>query len=163
MAPTAPTTAPPPLYVLDTNVLIFYSRGKEATYELLEAEYQFSMQWAACFVSVVTIAEVESFMRQQGWGPRRIDAARTDILSKVLAIDISHTDEALLDAYVVIDNASRANRRGAIAMGKNDLWIAATARVLSATLVTTDKDFDHLHGTLITRHYIDQQHGVVVK
>lgn len=31
-------------------------------------------------------------------------------------------------------------------MGKNDLWIATTATVLAATLLTTDKDFGHLHG-----------------
>ena|GEM_PF-5103103 len=29
-------------------------------------------------------------------------------------------------------------------MGKNDLWIAASASVLNLTLVTTDQDFDHL-------------------
>jgi predicted nucleic acid-binding protein len=29
-------------------------------------------------------------------------------------------------------------------MGKNDLWIAATALATKATLITTDKDFDHL-------------------
>jgi tRNA(fMet)-specific endonuclease VapC len=29
-------------------------------------------------------------------------------------------------------------------MGKNDLWIAATAHVYEATLLTTDNDFDHL-------------------
>jgi tRNA(fMet)-specific endonuclease VapC len=29
-------------------------------------------------------------------------------------------------------------------MGKNDLWIAATAHVLEATLITTDADFVHL-------------------
>ena len=30
-------------------------------------------------------------------------------------------------------------------MGKNDLWIAATASVANATLLTTDKDFEHLN------------------
>jgi len=34
-------------------------------------------------------------------------------------------------------------------MGKNDLWIAATAYTLNATLVTTDTDFDHLDGEFI--------------
>lgn len=29
-------------------------------------------------------------------------------------------------------------------MGKNDLWIAATASVTNTTLITTDKDFVHL-------------------
>jgi tRNA(fMet)-specific endonuclease VapC len=35
-------------------------------------------------------------------------------------------------------------------MGKNDLWIAATASVLSATLLTTDKDFDHLKDVFLS-------------
>jgi tRNA(fMet)-specific endonuclease VapC len=29
-------------------------------------------------------------------------------------------------------------------MGKNDLWIAATALLLEATLITTDNGFNHL-------------------
>ncbi len=29
-------------------------------------------------------------------------------------------------------------------MGKNDLWIAATASIYNVQLITTDKDFDHL-------------------
>jgi len=40
-------------------------------------------------------------------------------------------------------------------MGKNDLWIAATTHVLNATLVTTDKDFDHLDKIYIKRDYLD--------
>jgi predicted nucleic acid-binding protein len=40
-------------------------------------------------------------------------------------------------------------------MGKNDIWIAATASVLNATLVTTDADFDHLNGVFLTVAYID--------
>ena len=34
-------------------------------------------------------------------------------------------------------------------MGKNDLWIAATASVSNARLMTSDNDFDHLEGTFI--------------
>lgn len=34
-------------------------------------------------------------------------------------------------------------------MGKNDLWIAATASVLNLELITTDSDFDHLDGSFI--------------
>ena len=29
-------------------------------------------------------------------------------------------------------------------MGKNDLWIAATAAIHNATLLSTDADFEHL-------------------
>ena len=34
-------------------------------------------------------------------------------------------------------------------MGKNDLWIAAVAAVQGAVILTTDKDFDDLHPTLV--------------
>jgi predicted nucleic acid-binding protein len=34
-------------------------------------------------------------------------------------------------------------------MGKNDLWIAATAYILDATLLTADGDFDHLNGSFL--------------
>ncbi len=34
-------------------------------------------------------------------------------------------------------------------MGKNDLWIAATAYVTGASLMTTDGDFDHLNGVYL--------------
>jgi predicted nucleic acid-binding protein len=40
-------------------------------------------------------------------------------------------------------------------MGKNDIWIAATASVLNATLITTDNDFDHLNGVFLPVIYID--------
>ena len=34
-------------------------------------------------------------------------------------------------------------------MGKNDLWIAATAFALDVPLMTTDGDFDHLNDTFL--------------
>lgn len=40
-------------------------------------------------------------------------------------------------------------------LGQNDMWIAATAHVLDCELVTTDKDFDHLHGAKLRRRWID--------
>ena len=40
-------------------------------------------------------------------------------------------------------------------MGKNDLWIAAAASVYDLTLITTDKDFDHLNGVFLDVIYVD--------
>jgi tRNA(fMet)-specific endonuclease VapC len=40
-------------------------------------------------------------------------------------------------------------------MGRNDVWIAASAAVTGATLMTTDRDFDLLDGTHIQRVWID--------
>ena len=43
-------------------------------------------------------------------------------------------------------------------MGKNDLWIAATALHHNLPLLTTDRDFDHLAST-IRLEYIDPASG----
>jgi len=42
-------------------------------------------------------------------------------------------------------------------MGKNDLWIAATAAVTGATLLTTDRDFDKLAPRFLAREWIDPE------
>lgn len=40
-------------------------------------------------------------------------------------------------------------------MGKNDLWLAATAHATGATLMTTDKDFDSISPIFIERILIE--------
>ena len=40
-------------------------------------------------------------------------------------------------------------------LGKNDVWIAATAAVTGARLLTTDKDFDRLDPLFLSRDWID--------
>lgn len=60
--------------------------------------------------------------------------------------------EAIYQAYEAIDTYSLANGRR---MGKNDIWIAATAKAAGIVLLTTDKDFDHLHPSIIKRNYLD--------
>ena len=56
---------------------------------------------------------------------------------------------AMLEAYALIDAFSERTGR---AMGKNDVWIAATAHVTGATLLTTDHDFQHLDSLFISLH-----------
>ena len=69
----------------------------------------------------------------------------------------------IIDAYAKIDAYSQGKlaskplplNMSARNMGKNDIWIAATAHVTQATLLTTDKDFNHLAGYFIDLQYID--------
>ncbi len=58
----------------------------------------------------------------------------------------------VIETYAKIDDYSRRN---GVKMGKNDLWIAATAAVTGERLLTTDKDFDHLDGVYLTRDWVD--------
>lgn len=56
--------------------------------------------------------------------------------------------------YAIIDTYSQSVNKP---MGKNDVWIAASARVIGARLLTTDKDFDHLDPHFVTRDWIDPE------
>ncbi len=57
-----------------------------------------------------------------------------------------------IDAYSkrkIKDNNGNLLKDSHKTMGKNDIWIAATAYALNIPLITTDSDFDHLNDTLI--------------
>lgn len=53
--------------------------------------------------------------------------------------------DPILQAYVDLDVLAKSDGKS---IGKNDLWIAATAKVLEAFLITTDKDFEPLRSEL---------------
>ena len=81
------------------------------------------------------------------------------MLDKVLEIDINI--RKILDLYGQIDAYSQGklkDKKGNFTsrnMGKNDLWIAATASAFDMVLVTTDQDFVHLDGGFMKLKYID--------
>jgi predicted nucleic acid-binding protein len=63
-------------------------------------------------------------------------------------------NEIVFEAYESIDAYSESIGQS---MGKNDLWIAATTSAMNSTLVTTDKDFDHLQSKYISIDWIDPE------
>jgi len=100
-------------------------------------------------ICVVTVGEMLALARKFGWGTTKLDKLRR-MLDQLVWIDISNPQ--LLDAYAEIDQFSETKGRK---MGKNDIWIAATAQVTGIPLLTTDPDFDHLEGIHLTRIWID--------
>lgn len=109
-------------------------------------------------ISVATKAELDSFSLQNQWRQKKIQALNK-FLNELTTIDINQGDKQLLDAYSLIDGYSKRKLTdptgnkllgSARKMGKNDLWIAATAKVINAPLLTTDGDFNHLNGVLLT-------------
>lgn len=62
---------------------------------------------------------------------------------------------ARIDAYSQGKLKKSASRFSSRNMGKNAIWIAATASVFDLTLVTTDKDFHHLEDEFIKLKFID--------
>jgi predicted nucleic acid-binding protein len=94
-----------------------------------------------------------SLARQFAWGTGKVDRLK-ELLDQIVWVDINHPQ--ILDAYAEIDNACIAAGRK---LGENDAWIAATAKVSGATLLTTDRDFDPLQGAYLNRILIDESAG----
>jgi predicted nucleic acid-binding protein len=125
-------------YLLDTNILVHLLRNNDLG-KYLATTYGLSTLTNPFILSVVTVGELYSLAIRFGWGAVKRTALDA-ILNNFTWVDIS--DRQILTAYGEIDAWSQANGRK---MGKNDVWIAATARVTNTTVLTTDTDFDHLH------------------
>ena len=137
-----------PSYLLDTNVLVHLIRD-DATGRTIDGRFRLSTNLTRSVICVVTAGELLSLARQLGWGGRKRAAMRA-LLDDLIVADVNRPD--VLDAYAELDYLSR---RAGRTPGKNDLWIAAVARASGMTLLTTDKDFDHLAPSLISRVWID--------
>jgi tRNA(fMet)-specific endonuclease VapC len=134
-------------YVWDTNILLHYlrdsplSRDIDVRFNPLDANLHESI------LSVVSVGEIRSIAKINNWGAKRLE--KIEILcDELLVTDINSED--IIERYADIDAFSQGKLTGiplnmsSRNMGKNDLWIAATASVLDATLLTTDIDFEHL-------------------
>ena len=135
-------------YLLDTNILLIYLRAKEKR-EKIESEYDPFGENNNPIISIVSVGEIKSIAKRNYWGEKKMRLL-DEILNSLIIIDINSEDitekYAEIDAYSqgkLIDNPLPMSSRN---MGKNDIWIAAaTTFVTKSTLLTTDKDFSHLH------------------
>jgi tRNA(fMet)-specific endonuclease VapC len=140
-------------FVLDTNVVLAALKD-HAVWRKAFADHSLGAEDALVMISVVTEAELRSLAEQNGWGTAKKEKLEK-LLRRYVIIDISHNDNALVEAYSRIDAFSQGKLVGFTLglssrnMGKNDLWIAATASITKAKLLTTDADFDHLKGSFL--------------
>lgn len=139
-------------YLLDTNILIIYLRDRK-TKSHIESSFQPFDLPNVPLISVVSVGELKSFALRNKWGKKRL--SKLDIfLEQLIIVDINSKD--IVERYANIDTFSQGKLEdmplgsSARNMGKNDLWIAATASVANATLLTTDKDFKHLDKNYLT-------------
>jgi len=139
--------------LLDTNILLHYIRAGEK-YKQIEADIHLLEGNVLPLISVVTVAEMQGFLQRRNWGDAKINMLNK-LMSKLFILDIASQDTELMEAYATLANYSRNKLPGkplgkSVSMQNNDIWIAATAMVAKAFLVTTDSDFDHLDETFIT-------------
>jgi predicted nucleic acid-binding protein len=124
-------------YVLDTNVVVQLLRGNEVG-NRIDASWGLTAAPVPAFLSAVSLGEIRSLAKQWSWGPAKI-ARLHALLLKFVTVDIRRGP--VVAQYVEIDDYSRSVGRR---MNQNDLWIAAVAAATGATLLTMDRDFDHL-------------------
>ena len=133
-------------YLLDTNIVLNLIRESPLSKQL-KTDYQLFKSPQRLFVSVVVEGELESLALQNQWGKVKLNDL-THYLDNLIIVDI-HV-QSIIKRYAEIDAFSQnklSNKplnNSARNMGKNDLWIAATASVLNIPLLTTDNDFLHL-------------------
>ena len=123
--------------VLDTNILVHWLRGKDAGAKL-RTDYALGARSPRPIVPLVVKAEIKSLALQFNWGADK-QGALEELLRELPVAEISH--DHVIAAYAELDNEGRQRGRR---MGKNDLWIAAVAKVQGAVILTTDQDFDAL-------------------
>lgn len=135
--------------LFDTNIVLAVARAKSVSrlLEALNPDHQF------IYVSFAVIVETQSIAYQSGWGYRKVGVIE-EFFKAVRIIAIS---DLLIPAYIGIDAYSQRKHPDYQTypfdtprnMGKNDLYIAATASLLGLELVTTDGDFGHLQNSFI--------------
>lgn len=148
-------------YLLDTNILVHRIREGQLG-QRIEQEYQLFSGNHNLIISAVTKGEILSFAKQSDWGLSKMGKLTT-LLDALTCFPVDGTSP-LMDAYADIDAYSQGKHRlyplptgfSAKNMGKNDLWIAATAFLLDIKLLTTDHDFDHLHPHFIEVVKVEQ-------
>ncbi len=138
-------------YLWDTNILVHYIRNSDK-YNDWKTRFLFFDEGNNVFLSVINIGEIESLAYQLNWGASRRQRLQ-EIIEQIQLIGIY---EQIIHAYAEIDAFSQGKLAGrplglsARSMGKNDIWLAATAHIGQFKFITTDNDFNHLN-----HQYID--------
>lgn len=121
--------------IFDTNLILRYIREGR-------------MLPSRVVIPIVVIGELETLALRNDWGYQKVK-----VLQHLLdSFPIADLNRDITRIYAELDVYSQGKSRelslppGTTArnMGKNDLWIAATALYLDMELHTLDKDFDHL-------------------
>jgi tRNA(fMet)-specific endonuclease VapC len=146
------------LLLLDTNVLVHLTRGKDAGLRMRE-ELGLVERPERPIISVVTVGEARALALKFGWGAGK-RGALNELIRQLVIVGID-SDE-VLTTYAEIDHYSKKVVKPARPFGQNDIRIAACASVYAAHLVTTDRDFDHLTPRFIQRTRVDGRTGEIL-
>ena len=134
-------------FVLDTSILV-HSVRQNRVWQRIQAEHNLVVIEPKPIVSVVSHGEIRALSLRHDWGERKLDRMEFSLEF----FNSYQIDERVIEQYAALDHRSIQLGR---AIGDNDLWIAATAAVTGSTLLTTDRDFEHLAPDYLDWQWID--------
>ena len=139
-------------YLFDTNIILHYIRDSELS-EQIDEKYDPLGRENSAIISIVSVGEIKSLAIRNKWGNRKLNQLE-QLLNQFIIADINV--ETIVERYAEIDAFSQGklpNKSAGFSarnMGKNDIWIAATAAALNIVLLTTDNDFAHLNNEFLS-------------
>lgn len=137
-------------YLLDTSAIVHYLKFKNVYARIEEDLSPFSKNNTA-IISIVTLGELKSLGLRNDWS----DTKKAQLNEVLLLCNVIPISNEITELYAEIDSFSQGfhKTQGLIGdpsqMGKNDLWIAATASSENAKLITIDTDFSHLSDSFL--------------
>lgn len=135
-------------FLLDARIALAYLSG-HPLYEQIEKEHRLSAPATVTLISVVSKVELLSVGVRNNWDERRMSLLN-NLLQSLIIVDINEADRSLMDAWARLNAFSKSNAIGKEpTLSQNDLWIAATAQVANATLITDNPAFEVLQGEYI--------------
>lgn len=143
-------------YTFDTNILLYIFREAELKYKLLEV-LDLNNPNNILIISAVSIGELHALALKNKWGKRK-QSTLMEFLEDFVVIPIDNNE--ITNIYAQIDAFSQGKlttnplKMTARNMGKNDLWIAATAVLTNSQRLTTDQDFSHLDSVFLDLNLI---------
>jgi tRNA(fMet)-specific endonuclease VapC len=142
------TVAGHDLLILDTNVLIHVIRDNRMGNRIQE-ELDLRGREERPLISIVTVGEALALAHRFAWGDQKVVRLH-ELLRNLVVVDISQP--GIAERYAELTVYARAAGR---TLGDNDRWIAATASITGAELITTDRDFEILDPNFMTHRYFD--------
>lgn len=150
------------LILLDTNILVGLCRSANWANRAIDKILQEGSP-TPFMVSIVSVGEATALAHRNKWGDTKLQ--QLDSLFDTIPV-IGIDDHRIALAFADMTNWTQARASShlvshpcptpARAMRDNDLWIAATAHSVGATLVSTDKDFSHLKDIWFPFEYVSQ-------
>lgn len=144
------TVSPTDILMLDTSIVVDVARNNRSGQTILET-YSLKNRADRPLISVVTTGEILGIAKVQAWS-----SDKTRVLQELLSefVNLELTPE-VIEAYSDLVALCRHQKH---TMGQqNDMWIAATAKVTGAVLLTGDSGFNWLNPQFIRVEYIPRE------